>query len=416
MTDISRRSFLKLLPAALLSLCLPGLKAASASSKSDIIFLRQLMAEDPCCRTIMWHSLQPHGNVQLQYKLNDAAASVSSISPKTDKFTLGDEDFYICTARLESLQPGHIYSYQVIQDNEASDWQKLSVPAANQPFKALIFPDSQCSDGYATWHNVAETGFSKNTDAAFFVNMGDLVDNGAAMFQWRQWFQAIEKHLPQLPFAPVMGNHETYNLQWLCHLPKAFLSFFALPGNGSLKWQRYYYDFTYGSVHFIVLNTMMEELDPLQPGLLDSQLPWLTQVVKASTAKWQVVLMHKDIINYEAALTDNPYDSIDPVGRVFMPYFDELNIDLVLTAHQHTYRRHDHIKNFRPALDGPVYIDTGNAGNCRYDVPRTRHFDKVMLPQPEVDNYLTLTDAETKLTVNCYSHDGLLMDSCTLAK
>ena len=126
--------------------------------------------------------------------------------------------------------------------------------------------------------------------------------------------------------------------------------------------------------------------------------------------------MHKDIINYEAALTDNPYDSIDPVGRVFMPYFDELNIDLVLTAHQHTYRRHDHIKNFRPALDGPVYIDTGNAGNCRYDVPRTRHFDKVMLPQPEVDNYLTLTTAETKLTVNCYSHDGLLMDSCTLAK
>ena len=66
MSDISRRSFLKLLPAALLSLYLPGLKAASATSKSDIIFLRQLMAEYPSCRTIMWHSLQPHGNVQLQ--------------------------------------------------------------------------------------------------------------------------------------------------------------------------------------------------------------------------------------------------------------------------------------------------------------------------------------------------------------
>ena len=111
---------------------------------------------------------------------------------------------------------------------------------------------------------------------------------------------------------------------------------------------------------------------------------------------------------------NEPLADIDIVGKTFMPAFDELKIDLVFTAHQHTYRRHDHIYNFAPADHGPVYIDTGVAGNCRFDVPRTQRFDKIMLPQPETDNYLVLEGNMSSLTVKCFLPDGTLMDTCVL--
>ena len=247
-----------------------------------------------------------------------------------------------------------------------------------------------------------------------FINMGDLVDNGEAAYQWRQWFNAISAYMPSKIFVPLMGNHETYNLNWKCRIPHAFLNFFAVPDNGSAAFQRYYYSFDCGPVHFIVLNTQFEELDPIKPGLMEEQLQWLGQDVVASDKPWKVVLMHKDIINYDNLDSSEPLADIDEVGKRFMPYFDELGIHLVFTAHQHTYRRHGHIYNFEPSDRGPVYIDTGVAGNCRYSVPRTKRFDKIMLPQPETDNYLTINASNKDITVQCFLPDGQLGDSFVL--
>ena len=163
-----------------------------------------------------------------------------------------------------------------------------------------------------------------------------------------------------------------------------------------------------------MLNTQFEEIDPIRPGMMEEQLAWFRQEVAASAKPWQVVLMHKDIINYDNLGSEELLADIDEVGKRFMPVFDELGIDVVFTAHQHTYRRHGHIYNFSPADHGPVYIDTGVAGNCRYSVPRIKRFDKVMLPQPESDNYLTIQFSNREFILKCYLPDGQLMDSFVL--
>ena len=39
-----------------------------------------------------------------------------------------------------------------------------------------------------------------------------------------------------------------------------------------------------------------------------------------------------------------------------MPIFDEFNVDLVLSAHLHSYRNRGHVRNFDRDASGPLYI------------------------------------------------------------
>lgn len=39
--------------------------------------------------------------------------------------------------------------------------------------------------------------------------------------------------IENIPFAPVMGNHETYNMDWQIAPPTPYLTLFNLPENGT---------------------------------------------------------------------------------------------------------------------------------------------------------------------------------------
>ena len=424
MKKLSRRTFLKISCQSLLAFAcsnwLPGLRAAAAAedidTSLDASFVRQLITKDACTtRTIMWHSDSPEDGVQLVWR-QAGSSQLMAAAVHTVPFTDDDVSAYIHTAQMTGLHPVQDYEYRMVQGTQGTPWFVMRT-ASKGAFKALIFPDSQCSDGYVTWHDIAQNAAARNMDANFFISMGDLVDNGEDSNQWRDWFNALAGLIDRLPFVPVMGNHAAYNLAWKCRLPAAWLHYFSVPANGSLRFDRYYYSFDYGPVHFIVLNNLWDEIEPLQPGLLAEEIPWLKDDRKTSKATWQIVLMHKDVINYD---TPNAADlvkgDIDPIGQRLMPLFDTLGIDVVLTAHQHTYRRLGHIFGFQPSDHGPFYIDTGNAGNVRYNVPINHRFDQKILPQPETDNYLTLEASAAALHFKCFQPDGSLADEVILSK
>ena len=112
-------------------------------------------------------------------------------------------------------------------------------------------------------------------------------------------------------------------------------------------------------------------------------------------------------------------EGISDIGELFMPLFDELGIDIVFTAHLHTYRDRGHLYNLRPSPDGrgPLYILTGVAGNVRYPGLWIDHaYDKYVAPQPETDNYLTLDASPDTLTVRCYLPDGQQLDEAVVRK
>ena len=342
-------------------------QAENYAGADKISFLRQLITADASTsRTIMWQADEKLENPAAEYK--NAAWQITAVPASVQELNTGSGILYVYTAALTGLEPGSAYEYRAGYEGSRTGWHKL--PAA-QPdsFKALIFPDSQSSD-YSGWRKLAQTAYSKNEDAAFFINMGDLVDNGYDFSQWRAWFNSVAPMIENIPFAPVMGNHETYTRDWKVGMPTPYLTLFNLPENGTGANKNQYYSFDYGDVHFVVLNTQTDEMADFNPDLMQQQLSWLRSDLAGTQSKWKIVLMHKDILRY--AFTDRP-NNFDPASIQFtpwaqqmMPVFEEYNVDAVLTAHLHTYRRRVPLKSFKPDNTGITYILTGVAGSVRY--------------------------------------------------
>lgn len=389
--------------------------AAAAGGTLPIEALRQLITADPrTSRTIMWQSKTPLEDCRLQYQAD--GGSVQSLPVKMESLNEDRVTNYYYTAYLKNLIPATTYQYRIWHGNSATEWQAFTTaPAQIAEFSALIFCDSQCGQTYAGWGQHFRTVWQRHPDAHFFAIVGDIVDNGQQEWQWQNFFAAIADSLPQKLFVPIMGNHECYSLLWKFCRPRRYELSYNLPANGTPELQNYYYSYDYGPVHFIVLNTQMLELKDIHPDLLAKQKIWLQQDIKNHPAKWRVVLMHKDILAYdEFQEGTKTMMSISDTGYAFMPLFDELGIDLVLTGHMHTYRNRGHIYHLKPAEKGPLYIMSGPIGNQQYTVPADKNFDKSAIYQPTPENYLLLSISAEKLTVTCYTTAGELIETTEL--
>ncbi len=392
--------------------------AENYAAADEVKYLRQIITDDASVsRTVMWQSDAEIKNPVAEFKSSDN--KITAVPASMQELNTGTSRIFVYTAELTGLNPDSTYEYRAGYENSRTDWHKLST-AAPQNFKALIFPDSQSAD-YSGWHKLAQNAYAKNNDAAFFINMGDLVDNGYDLSQWRAWFSAVTPMIENIPFAPVMGNHETYNMEWKVAMPTPYLTLFSLPENGSSENRNHYYSFDYGDVHFTVLNTQNDELADFKPDLMQEQLAWLRSDLANTQSKWKVVLMHKDILRY--AFTDRP-NIFDPASIQFtpwaeelMPVFEEFNVDAVLTAHLHTYRRRVPLKNFRPDNSGITYILTGVAGSVRYaNLWQQNPTDAALAPQPEDANYLSLEKTDDALTFKAFLPDGTQFDAATITK
>ncbi|MDD6570479.1 MAG: metallophosphoesterase, partial [Acidaminococcus sp.] len=211
------------------------------------------------------------------------------------------------------------------------------------------------------------------------------------------------------------------DLNWKVRRPEAYMKLFSLPGNGYAQYPNRFYSFTVGDVHFVVLDTMFSEMKDFEPDLEQDEIQWFRKDLEQNRKKWNVVLMHKDPLQYAFNPATRPgrerQEGIGSVGEVWMPLFDEYGIDLVLSAHLHTYRNRGHIRDFRHNSNGPLYILTGVAGDVRYPSLWKQHpLDETVAPQPETDNYLVMTKTEDELQLQAFLPDGTLLDTARLEK
>ena len=402
---------------------LRGLRDTALRHASGVLYaqrLRQIVTQDTGHgRTLMWELSSPVEQQTVEVRVQGAETILRRYPATDERFTDDHIEVYQYAAELEQLTSGTRYQYRIAAGETATDWQELYAPAADESYKMLLFPDSQSSD-YADWKQLAHLAWARNTDAQLFACMGDLVDNGEDRLQWTEFFGGVKEMQRSIPMAPVMGNHETYNRDWKVRLPEAYLHYFDTPKNGSKEFDRYYYSFDYGDVHYIVLCTQQKEIDAFKSGLLAEQLAWMRRDLKAHRRRWNVVLIHKDVLQYRINGRPEREEGIDEEnGRVWMPVFDELAIDVVFSAHLHTYRNRGHIYGFEKTADkkGPLYILTGVAGNVRYPNLWIDHaFDEVTLPQPETDNYLTMEVTRDALEIACFLPDGTEIDRVRVTK
>lgn len=395
-------------------------KAAAAHYLStdavDASNIRQVItADSTTSRTFMWQSDYAEENPVVEYRQAGNDDSLMQLPASSDAFSDDGVTTYIHTAAVTDLKPGTAYEYRVGAGDKRSSWQSFHT-AQGHDFKALIFPDSQSSD-YSVWAATAQPAWQRNQDAQFFINMGDLVDNGQDHYQWNAWFDVVGDMIARIPVVPLLGNHETYDKDWKVRMPEAYLHLFALPRIDREKYQNQFYSFDYGDVHFVVLNTQSQELADFEPSLDEDEVAWFKEDMAKTTKKWKIVLMHKDPLQYGFANRPQPREEgFSPEGRLWMPLFDQYGVDAVLSAHLHTYRDRGHIRNFQRDESGPLYLITGVAGNVQYPGLWKQHsLDEYVAPQPETDNYMTLEATDDSLTFRSFLPDGQLLEEKSIS-
>ena len=400
-----------------------GVKATTAAAAHylstdavDASNIRQVItADSTTSRTFMWQSDYAEENPVVEYRQAGDDDSLMQLPASSDAFSDDGVTTYIHTAAVSDLKPGTAYEYRVGAGDKRSDWQSFHT-AQGHDFKALIFPDSQSSD-YSVWAATAQPAWQRNQDAQFFINMGDLVDNGQDHYQWNAWFDVVGDMIARIPVVPLLGNHETYDKDWKVRMPEAYLHLFALPRIDREKYQNQFYSFDYGDVHFVVLNTQSQELADFEPSLDEDEVAWFKEDMAKTTKKWKIVLMHKDPLQYGFANRPQPREEgFSPEGRLWLPLFDQYGVDAVLSAHLHTYRDRGHIKNFQRDESGPLYLITGVAGNVQYPGLWKQHsLDEYVAPQPETDNYMTLEATDDSLTFRSFLPDGQLLEEKSIS-
>lgn len=384
----------------------------------QVQYLRQMVTKDnETTRQIMWQSDMPLANPQIKLHAKNGGYFEGTYTAQEDFFTDDGDNIKQYSVLLDRLEPNREYEFTIeTADRTSKAYSFRTSEGKQEKFTMLIFPDSQSSD-YADWRNVAQSAIKRHPQAEIFANMGDLVDNGEDSSQWRAWFGALDGLLDKMLFVPVMGNHECYDRNWQERLPEAYLHYFQVPANGSSEFNRYYYSFDYGQVHFVVLNTMEHEIKDFKPGLMDEQIEWLRKDLALSFQPWKIVLMHRDVLQYRISRRPERKEGFSDEGEVFMPIFEQYGVDIVFTAHLHTYRNRGHILQGQHNARGPLYILTGVAGNVRYDNLWTDHaLDVVVAPQPETDNYLTMEVDGGKIKISCYLPDGTRLDEISVTK
>ncbi len=407
---MSRRLFVKLLIALGLSSWFPSLTEAARLDElhtpqdgyeplTGVKFLRQVVTRDSrSSRVIMWQA-DAAEDFQLEWRLVGEDAAHFSTARRHDLI-------YSCA--LENLKPESLYKFRIVSGERATSWQNLRT-AGDAAFQMLIFADSQC-EHYDVWQRTADTATEAFPDAELVTVVGDLVDNGEADYQWRAWHLAATKLLAGRIFAPVMGNHECYGVDWFNALPIGYLNQFVLPFNDAKHFGGYFYSFDYGAAHFFMLNTQFTEIDALNPGMQSAQEYWFRRDAANANRPWKVVFMHKDIYDYAQ-------DTFNDIADRFLELFDELEIDLVFTGHLHTYRNRGKIFGRKKSARGTTYILCGRAGDQKYVEPNSAIDDVTFTNlHEEPESFIVLDISATTINLTARTVDGELLDSFTLTK
>lgn len=385
-------------------------------------YIRQIVAKDnSTSRTIMWQSDSSEPDAVIEYRLV-SSDDIKTLSASDAAFTDDGSMTYIHEGTIIDLTPDTKYEYRIgYSTDRRSDWYPLETAGAGE-YEVLIYPDSQSGD-YSGWEQLVKNSADRNPNAALYISMGDLVDNGEQAYQWRTWLDSIKPLSARIPLAPTLGNHEMYTLDWKMREPRAYLNYFDVPSNGNTTFDRHYYSYDYGDVHYVVLDTQLYESthednhDVHHPDLYDVQVQWLRQDLASNTKKWTVVLMHRDPFQYAF---NRPGASraagFDEEGVLFMPIFDEFHVDLVLSAHLHSYRNRGHVRNFERDASGPLYILTGIAGDARRPNWQQHPLDVYVALDREKNNYMTMTVTPNRLVVRAFLADGTQIDESVIEK
>ena len=427
---ISRRLFLQSCGAALAIVSMPvnltKIFAADAFSRQPVHTTMTWALDPKTTQTLAWTTSMAGDDGVLQYveaksfKGNSWKDAVS-VPAKSEEFDTNTDNLRVHYATAQKLTPGTVYTYRIGSESNWSEPQNFITEAADKSaFKFLIFGDSQsgipANPEYGPWKKTIENAYAANSDAAFFMNIGDLVEIGQDYAHWKNWYAAAGSVLEKIPGMAVPGNHETYDVPTEDHstLPAYFKKQIHLPLNGPDELKGQVYSFDYGNVHFAVLDSQEQEEGQYIDSMLEKEAAWLDKDLTDTSKPWKLVFFHKTPY-YNKAVRSN-----ENVKKVFCPLFDKHHVDLVINGHDHGDSRTYPIYNDEYVASpdkGTVYLVTGRSGNKYYVDLSQKVWDAFFYDPQSEPNYVVIsTDGKAQLNIKAYTQSGDCIDNYTIDK
>lgn len=349
------------------------------------------------------------------YKSGNDIVEVAPIGVKNVDFSTG-KTYYTYSVKLENLTPNTLYYYN-INDNTSFPYHFKTGKKDEDEFTFLTFSDTQALDNdYKKYIGYSfKNSFSGFDDIAFVSFLGDMVDKPTKT-QWDSFFKAIKGTVENYTIVPLAGNHD-YVRDGKYYYKANFTNG---KNTGINKGFNSYFSFEYGSALFFVLNTDDD---------INAQIDFINETCKTSDKKWRIVLMHKSLYG---GLHSSDSDVLK-LKEELVPIFDENEIDLVLSGHDHIYQRsyfmeNDEIKyneqtdEIYESPNGVLYITSGATGPKKYDFYKNDWVYKYWLPdkadinKPNKKLFNAISVSNDKLKVDVYTSDFEKVDSVTIIK
>lgn len=183
------------------------------------------------------------------------------------------------------------------------------------------------------WANTIDTALRTNPNVSFMLSAGDQIQTrdkkgeyDSATYDKNEIEYSGYLSASALKFLPVatsIGNHDALSKNYTYHFnnPNASQLGSTAAGGG------YYY--SYGDALFIMLNTNNKNIAEHEALIKEA-------INSHKDAKWRIVTVHQDI--YGSGEHSNEPEVVE-LRYSLVPIFEENNIDVVLTGHDHVYSR-----------------------------------------------------------------------------
>jgi hypothetical protein len=181
---------------------------------------------------------------------------------------------------------------------------------------------SNISSDTAGWDDTLTEALDDFPDVAFILSAGDQVNTNNNESQFEGFFSPSE--FRSLPVAPALGNHDTgaWNTNYHFNMPN--LSSYGSTSPGSSD-----YYFTHGNALIMVINSNNTSGTTHETFIENT-------VAAHPDQSWRIVMFHHDIYGSGSHALEQ---SVMNFRAAMFPVFDENDIDIVFTGHDHSYTR-----------------------------------------------------------------------------
>jgi len=307
---------------------------------------------------------------------------------------------------LSGLTPNTRYFYRVV----VTDSQGKTLASRNSTFTTAVQPgeafgftvvgDTQRNP--AVTSKIARLMWERRPH--FVVHCGDVVDDGAAKWQWvYDLFRPSAELFGRVPVFPCIGNHEKNHPN--------YYRYFSLPA------PEYYYSFRYGDAEFFALDTNKDRTQGLLPG--GEQYRWLDAALAKSDARWKFCFHHHPVYSSDSDDYGDTAKERTAGGdlriRLLQQLYEKHKVDVVFNGHIHAYERTWPVREGKvDRKGGVVHVTTGGGGGKLEGFGPTPLFFQNQLRSDF--HFCQVTVHRGELAFKAFDHEGRLFDHFDLRK